>query len=70
MATEHWKEHELPGIHNQPEWAAGWQELPQGAAEGKAPSKARTLPASWSAAWNSSSKRKVELRHGLEERSL
>lgn len=34
MATEHWKEHELPGIHQQPEWPAGWRELPQGAAEG------------------------------------
>lgn len=43
VATEHWKEHELPGIHKQPERAAGRQELPQGAAEGKAPSKARTL---------------------------
>lgn len=34
MDTEHWEEHELPGIHNQPERAEGWRELPQGAAEG------------------------------------
>lgn len=43
MATEYWKEHELPGIHNQPEWTTGWQELPQGAAKGRAPYKAATL---------------------------
>lgn len=37
MATEHWEEHELPGIHNQPERPARRRELPEGAAEGKAP---------------------------------
>lgn len=36
-ATEHWEEHELPGIHKQPERPAGWQELSQGAAEGALP---------------------------------
>lgn len=29
LTTEHWKEHELPGIHNQPERPAGWRKLPQ-----------------------------------------
>lgn len=38
--TEHWEEHELPGIHQQPEWPAGWWELPQGAAEGVTPTRA------------------------------
>lgn len=36
MATEHREEHELPGIHKQPERPAGGRELPQGAAEGEA----------------------------------
>lgn len=36
-AAEHWEEHELPGIHKQPERPAGRRELPQGAAEGALP---------------------------------
>lgn len=35
-ATEHREEHELPGIHKQPERPTGGWEFPQGAAEGEA----------------------------------
>jgi hypothetical protein len=56
MATEHWKEHELPGIHYQPEWPSGWWELPQGAAEGMAELGPRL------SVWSPVSKGNVEFR--------